>query len=58
MELCEDGGRTVELQAGMTGVYPLLDKAFAKWLEQTGKRQEEFGFCKPDQHCWFPPVGG
>ena len=43
---------------GRTGVYPFLDKAFAKWLEQTGRRQEECDFYKPDQHCWFPPVGG
>ena len=58
IELYMDDGRTVQLQAGMTGVYPFLDKAFAKWLEQTGRRQEECDFHKPDQHCWFPPVGG
>ena len=58
IELYMDDGRTVQLQAGMTGVYPFLDKAFAKWLEQTGRRQEECDFYKPDQHCWFPPMGG
>ena len=51
-------GRTVQLQSGMDGVYPFLDKAFACWLRQTGRRQEECTFYDPANSCWFPPMEG
>lgn len=49
-------GRTVQLQAGMEGVYPFLDHAFSAWLRQTGKRQEDCPYYDPANSCWFPPV--
>lgn len=58
IELYLKGGRTVQLQAGMEGVYPFLDKAFAKWLEQTGRKQEDCPFYDPQNSCWFPPMEG
>lgn len=58
IELYMDDHRAVQLQAGMSGVYPFLDKAFAKWLEQTGRKAEECDFHKPEESCWFPPVEG
>ncbi len=56
IELHMTDGRGVQLQAGMVGVYPFLDKAFAGWLEQTGRPRESCDFYDPDNSCWFPPV--
>ena len=47
-------GKAIQLQASMEGVYPFLDKAFAKWLEQTGRKQEDCAFYDPQNSCWFP----
>ena len=58
IELHLSDGRAVQLQASMIGVYPFLDKAFAGWLRQTGRRQEDCAFYDPDNSCWFPPVEG
>jgi hypothetical protein len=54
IELQMEDGRAVQLQAGMEGVYPFLDKAFAAWLRQTGRRREDCSFHDPDNSCWFP----
>lgn len=56
IELHMSDGRDVQLQAGMIGVYPFLDKAFAAWLEQTGRTRESCDFYDPENSCWFPPV--
>ena len=58
IELYMDDGRTVQLQAGMTGVYPFLDRAFCRWLEQTGRKREDCSFYHPENSCWFPPAEG
>lgn len=54
IELQMTDGRTVQLQAGMLGVYPFLDKAFAGWCRQKGIRQEDCTFYDPQNSCWFP----
>ena len=56
IELHMNDGRTVQLQAGMTGVYPFLDKAFEGWCNQKGIREEDCTFHDPNNSCWFPPV--
>lgn len=56
IELHMRDGRAVQLQAGMEGVYPFLDKAFLGWLRQNGKRQEDCPFHDPSNSCWFPPM--
>lgn len=58
IELHMADGRAVSLQSGMEGVYPFLDKAFAKWLEQTGRREEDCPFHDPANSCWFPTLEG
>ena len=58
IELHMTDGRTVQLQGGMEGAYAFLDHAFAAWLRQTGRRQEDCGFYDPQNSCWFPPVEG
>ena len=58
IELHMMDGRSVQLQAGMTGVYDFLDHAFFAWLRQTGRKLEDCGFYDPHNSCWFPPVEG
>lgn len=54
IELHMTDGRSVQLQSGMTGVYPFLDKAFEKWCSQRGVRREDCPFHDPQNSCWFP----
>ena len=54
IELRLADGRSVQLQAGMTGVYPFLDKAFAAWCVQKGIDPESCSFHDPANSCWFP----
>ncbi len=54
IELHLADGRVFQLQSGMEGVYPFLDKAFCAWLRQTGTRREDCTFYDPDNSCWFP----
>ena len=56
IELHMKDGRTVQLHAAMTGVYDFLDYAFAGWLQQKGKKEEDCPFHDPQNSCWFPPV--
>ena len=58
IELYLEDGRIFQLQSTMTGVYPFMDKAFAAWLEQTGRKKEECSFYDPENSCWFPSVEG
>ena len=54
IELYMTDGRSVQLQTAMEGVYTFMDKAFAAWLRQTGKNQNDCDFYDPDNCCWFP----
>lgn len=56
IELYLQDGRTFQLQSVMDGTYDFMDKAFAAWLRQTGRRQEDCSFYDPQNSCWFPPV--
>lgn len=56
IELFLHDGRTFQLQSSMVGVYDFMDKAFAAWLQQTGKTREECEFYDPQNSCWFPKV--
>ena len=56
IELHMSDGRAVQLQAGMEGVYPFLDKAFEGWLQQRGKSKQDCPFHNPENSCWFPPL--
>lgn len=56
IELQMTDGRAVSLQAGMDGVYPFLDKAFSRWLVQTGRTEADCPFHDPQNSCWFPSV--
>ena len=55
VEQLEDGS-TVSLQAGMPGIYPFLDEAFAGWCRQTEHDPENCSFHDPANTCYFPPV--
>lgn len=57
IELHMADGRAVQLQTAMDGVYPFMDAAFAGWLRQTGRRQEDCEFHDPAKCCWFPTEG-
>lgn len=56
IELYMHDKRSVQLQAGMVGVYPFLDYAFNAWLQQTGRKKEDCDFYNPEESCWFPKV--
>ena len=56
IELHMSDGDIIQLQSTMTGCYEFMDHAFAAWLRQTGKRQEDCPFYDPSNSCWFPPV--
>ncbi len=54
IELYMSDGRSVGLQAGMTGVYPFLDKAFSAWCRQKGIDPAACDFHDPQNSLWFP----
>ncbi len=54
IELSMEDGSLVQVQSAMEGAYDFLDKAFSKWLEQTGRVREECDFYDPANSCWFP----
>ena len=56
VELHMKNGSTLQLNSRIKGVYEFMDYAFAAWLKQTGKKQEDCPFYDPDNSCWFPPV--
>ena len=56
IELHMGDGRTVQLQAGMEGVYPFLDHAFEGRLQQIGKTLADCPYHDPENSCWFPPL--
>lgn len=58
IELHMKDGRSVNLQAGMIGVYPFLDMAFENWCRQNGKDPVDCDFHDPDNSLWFPLMEG
>lgn len=56
IELHMADGNAIQLQSTMAGCFDFMDHAFAAWLRQTGKRQEDCPFHDPANSCWFPPV--
>ena len=58
IELHMADGTAVQVQSGMEGAYPFLDKAFSLWLEKTGRTREDCAFYDPQNSCWFPPAEG
>ena len=54
IELHMTDGHTVHISALLGNVYDFMDKAFAGWLQQTGRKQEECAFYDPENSCWFP----
>lgn len=58
IELHMRDGKTVPLQANMAGVYAFLDTAFAGWLTQTGRNENDCPFHDPANSCWFPSAEG
>ena len=56
VELHLQNGKSVQLQSNMGGTYEFLDFAFRRWLEATGRKEEDCPFYQPEQSCWFPPV--
>ena len=57
VEVYLDDGRTFQIQSAMAGGFAFMDHAFQKWLEQTGKQQDQCDFYDPQQCCWFPKMG-
>lgn len=54
IELHMTDGRTVQLQSGMEGAYPFMDKAFSGWLRQKGLERAQCSFYDPQNCRWFP----
>lgn len=54
IELHMADGTAVQLQWGMDGMLPFMDKAFSAWLRQTGRSREECTFYDPNNFRWFP----
>ena len=54
IELNMTDGRSVSLQAGMTGIYDFLDTAFDGWCRQKSKQKADCSFHDPANSCWFP----
>ena len=57
IELYMADGNTVHIQSTMSGCFAFMDYAYAAWLRQTGRTEESCPFHKPEESCWFPPVG-
>ena len=57
IELHMADGNTVHIQSTMNGCFDFMDHAYAAWLRQTGRTEEDCPFHKPEESCWFPPVG-
>ena len=55
LELHMNDGSHFQVHTGMTGMSEFMDYAFAAWLEQTGRKQEDCTWYDPDNSCWFPP---
>ena len=58
VELHMADGSHFQVHTGMTGMGEFMDYAFAAWLQQTGRRQEDCAWYDPNNSCWFPPYEG
>lgn len=58
IELHMADGKSIILQSTMNGLYPFLEFASARWLQQTGRSREDCTFYDPGKSCWFPPREG
>ena len=58
IELHMTDGNAIHIQSTMAGCYAFMDHAYAAWLRQTGRREEDCPFHDPENSCWFPPAGG
>ena len=58
IELHMQDGNTIHINASLENANAFMDKAFACWLQQTGRKQEQCDFYDPENSCWFPRVGG
>ena len=56
VELHMNDGSHFQVHTGMTGMDRFMDDAFAAWLQQTGRKQENCTWYDPDNSCWFPPM--
>lgn len=56
IELHMDDGTSVQVQATMPGAVDFMDHAFAGWLRQTGKTEEDCDYYDRSHSVWFPPV--
>ncbi len=56
IELHMKDGSSVQIQSTMTGAVDFMDHAFAAWLRQTGKVEEDCEFYDRSHSVWFPPV--
>ena len=58
VELHMADGSAVQILSNMVGADAFLNKAFLRWLEQTGRRLEDCPFHDPANSCWFLTVEG
>ena len=58
VELHMNDGGHFQVHTGMVGMDAFMDHAFAAWLQQTGRRQEDCTWYDPANSCWFPPYEG
>lgn len=56
IELHMADGAAVQIQFTMTGAMDFMDHAFAAWLRQTGKEEEDCEYYDRSNCVWFPPV--
>ena len=56
IELHMVDGTSVQIQSTMPGAIDFMDHAFAAWLRQTGKKEEECDFYDRSDSRWFPSV--
>lgn len=56
VELHMRDGRYFQVHTGMAGMDAFMDHAYAAWLQQTGRKQENCTWYDPDNSCWFPPM--
>lgn len=56
IELFMADGTAVQVQGTMIGATDFLDHAYAAWVRQTGRREEDCAFHDTANSIWFPPV--
>ena len=56
IELYMADGTAVQVQGSMIGAVEFLDHAYAAWVRQTGRREEDCAFHDTANSIWFPPL--